>query len=346
MDFRGPPLANRTVSAEKWRLERIVVFLQVTLSVVYAVCAYTGVFRVQEPVRTPAVVYILGYHAFFVWYALVFCRNRRTIVWVDLSLAPLEIACITVAWLGEASRESMIWITYIYALFAYSRHIYGRRYVFTAGLIITCLVGGTLALDVAADRGWFNDRTVALIVITVAMAVLASGMSRAWRHAEERALDLARTDPLTGIANRRTFFNDLNTATAGDAGYAVLMFDLDNFKRLNDEQGHIEGDRALAEVANILSTHRRTGDFVARYGGEEFVMFLDGASDGRGALVGERLRAAIEASTPVTVSIGCAVRRGSERFDDVIRRADDLLRLAKRGGKNRVYTESHEAQAA
>ena len=322
------------------------VVLQCALAGAYAVGAYTGLFLVREPMRTPAVVFIVGYHVFYVFYALVYTRRYGLVRWLDVSFAPFEVVCVTIAWLGEGSRESLIWTVYLYALFAYSRHMQGRRYLFTSALIMTSLVGGTIALELTAGEPWLNHRVVAVLLIGSATGFLANSMSTAWRTAEAKALELARIDPLTGIANRRTFFTEVGASSGANPGFGVLMLDLDNFKRLNDNHGHVEGDRALAQVAKILSEHKRTGDVVARYGGEEFVMFLAGANDGRARQVAERLRSVIETNTPVTVSIGCAAQVDNEAVEGVIRRADERLRLAKRTGKNRVLGDDGELEAA
>lgn len=165
---------------------------------------------------------------------------------------------------------------------------------------------------------------------------------------------LARTDPLTGIANRRWMIEALlrlwSGATESGAGAAILMCDIDHFKNLNDSLGHAEGDRCLVKVAGIIqSCLRDDRDQVARYGGEEFLVLLAHANEEEALAVAERIRSRVEAaslpnpgslvSSYVTVSIGVAiagqnaVRPSSEQLQ---RQADEALYASKRKGRNRV----------
>jgi diguanylate cyclase (GGDEF)-like protein len=126
----------------------------------------------------------------------------------------------------------------------------------------------------------------------------------------------------------------------------VLVVDVDHFKQVNDTLGHAAGDEVLVEVATRLRDGVRDGDVVARWGGEEFLVLLpevpDADSLGQAA---ERLRAAVAArpvqtaqgERPVTVSVGaCLAGDGPQLTDDAVRRADDALYEAKRGGRDRV----------
>ena len=170
-----------------------------------------------------------------------------------------------------------------------------------------------------------------MVLLTAAMAALSLAIGSAWRRVERQSRLLAETDPLTGIANRRIFYEHLEQLAAVDAQpFAILMLDLDDFKSLNDEYGHQRGDEVLVQVAGILRDNVRAEDLLARYGGEEFIVAMPEASLEEAATVAERLRAAVAESTPTSVSIGCAVRAFGEVPDDVIRRADGLLLEAKR----------------
>ena len=168
----------------------------------------------------------------------------------------------------------------------------------------------------------------------------------------------ASHDPLTGLLNRRAFF-DLAQAhyqaqnsqdkvvfdsdTSQDL--AVLMFDIDYFKKINDRFGHPVGDKVLREVARRSQAQLREGDVLARYGGEEFIVLLRQANQASSRAVAERLRLAMQ-SQPVRVgekviqihiSVGLALRRNKkEMLASTIERADKNLYLAKREGRNRV----------
>ena len=144
--------------------------------------------------------------------------------------------------------------------------------------------------------------------------------------AHDRVELLARTDPLTGIANRRWMTETLDRLWRGDRteSTAMLMCDIDDFKKLNDRLGHAAGDRCLVKVAGIIQDNvRRDLDHVARYGGEEFLVLLPGVTEVEATSVAERIRESVEAaalpnptsrvSRHVTLSIGVAVRRPVQR---------------------------------
>lgn len=160
---------------------------------------------------------------------------------------------------------------------------------------------------------------------------------------------LAQRDPLTGLGNRRSFDESLGAAhrraRRQGLGLAVLMIDIDHFKRLNDTYGHPEGDRRLRAVAAILDGCLQRGDdLLARYGGEEFIAALPSSDTSHALDLGERLRAAVEhAALPaphghVTISVGVAWQAaGDEREpDDLVDRADQALYRAKHAGRNCV----------
>lgn len=159
----------------------------------------------------------------------------------------------------------------------------------------------------------------------------------------------AQHDALTGLLNRRQFEHDLRNLHPGDA---LLLLDVDHFKRVNDLHGHQVGDLVLARVARTLEAELRMGDRVYRYGGEEFAALIKTGSGSDLNSVAERLRAQM-ASVPmpelsqgfVTISVGVAVlsHEGTTPAD-LLRHADDALYQAKQGGRNRVQVWSGEAE--
>ena len=171
------------------------------------------------------------------------------------------------------------------------------------------------------------------------------------KRLEQRLETLARTDPLTGLANRRLFMDELEREYARmrrepDYAAGLLMLDIDHFKRFNDQYGHEIGDQVLVEFAHCINASLRAGDRAARLGGEEFAILLHGISPEDAEHTAERVRARVEAMEPqterpdtagVTTSIGvtilCADDRGA---DDALRRADDALYAAKSRGRNCV----------
>ncbi|MEO6418726.1 MAG: diguanylate cyclase [Polyangiaceae bacterium] len=160
--------------------------------------------------------------------------------------------------------------------------------------------------------------------------------------------ELATTDSLTGLHNRRHFLarmnDELNRSLRYGHPFAMLMLDIDHFKRINDTKGHPVGDEVLIAIARTLRTVLRKTDLLARFGGEEFVVCLPEATRESSLHVAEKVRVAVEACVipsldwAVTVSIGVAWHPtpGAETVEELLRVADDGLYRAKRGGRNRV----------
>lgn len=166
------------------------------------------------------------------------------------------------------------------------------------------------------------------------------------RRLEAELKQQAATDPLTGIANRRGFTDAMTVCFRADGGCpALILFDIDDFKAINDRYGHPVGDAVLKEISETVSGDLEDGALFGRLGGEEFAVFLPDASDDSACGVAERLRASIEAATcdhldasvRVTASFGVASAvRADFGVDELITLADDALYCAKRGGRNRV----------
>ncbi|MFT3821044.1 MAG: GGDEF domain-containing protein [Rubrivivax sp.] len=162
---------------------------------------------------------------------------------------------------------------------------------------------------------------------------------------------LATTDPLTGVANRRAlmqgFAERFAPLAAGAGGAALALIDLDHFKAINDRHTHGVGDAVLQVVAGLLVKGLRSDDLVGRYGGEEFLVLLARADAAAAARRIEALLAAVRAHDWETLSPGLAVSfsagvvplRPGEGFDDAVARADLLLYQAKRGGRCRVVVD-------
>jgi diguanylate cyclase (GGDEF)-like protein len=167
--------------------------------------------------------------------------------------------------------------------------------------------------------------------------------AEALEEANDRLAELARTDGLTGLANRRFLTQKLESEllrTSEARPLCVLMMDVDQFKTFNDTFGHTEGDVVLRRVADLIGTSLRPGDLVARYGGEEFCAVLPGCEIGDAFRVAERIRSAIEAfpwtHRAVTLSIGVAVCTLPSEPDGFISEADGALYESKRTGRNRT----------
>jgi diguanylate cyclase (GGDEF)-like protein len=186
--------------------------------------------------------------------------------------------------------------------------------------------------------GHFALAQPVLLALTLLLARFRElyGQVRFWR---EQAL----TDPLTGLPNRRALEMALEREAArverGEEPFSLVLLDLDDFKKVNDEKGHPEGDRLLREVGRYLVAHVRKGDLVGRWGGEEFALLLPKTPGEQAVHLVGRLREGLR-ELGVTASFGVATYRGD--LPDLYRRADQALYRAKEKGKDQVARSTPE----
>ncbi|MEZ5963002.1 MAG: diguanylate cyclase [Planctomycetota bacterium] len=172
------------------------------------------------------------------------------------------------------------------------------------------------------------------------------------KRQRSRAMKFALTDPLTRLANRgvgiATLRQEIARSNRTNDPLTVLMMDLDKFKSLNDNYGHLVGDQALRTAAQVLCKNTRKMDTVSRYGGEEFVVILPNTSLDDAAVTATRIHASVEAAgvelgLPLTVSIGIAAyRRGEDNVESLLSRADRALYASKDRGRNRFSVDYDE----
>jgi diguanylate cyclase len=150
-----------------------------------------------------------------------------------------------------------------------------------------------------------------------------------------------QTDPLTRIRNRRGLDEaidwQLTLKDRYQLGFSVVLFDIDYFKRVNDRQGHLEGDRLLQRLAGLLANHARGSDIVSRYGGEEFLIVMPHADLEGAATMAQRVQISVSQELPITVSGGVASALDGDTRDSLVARADAALFQAKAAGRNCIF---------
>lgn len=226
-------------------------------------------------------------------------------------------------------------------------------YLSTAVSFLACgivlLTEGSWVLGARPDNWAEHFNAIMCIAGITGVGALSLGLNHA--RAARRHHQEARTDALTGLLNRRALFDGLarQTLTGDDA---VIAFDLDSFKQINDRHGHATGDEVLCRFADTLRLNLRDHDLAARTGGEEFVLVLRGASPHHATNTAERIRTLFAGclvptatgTLSATASAGVAMAQDTgELFEDVLLRADKALYHAKDGGRNRVVTELQAA---
>jgi diguanylate cyclase (GGDEF)-like protein len=268
-------------------------------------------------------------------------ESAHPAVWIATAwgLTPLLLAGAVLS-TGGAASPGLMWFALpavtLGARFEPRGIAIGTAYILA--LLLLCTYGLDPAAAAADHPAVIATATLVLCTVTLSGALVES--DRAHRRR-------STVDPLTGLLNRNALeqrLAELDSRSHGgrEASHALLLCDLDHFKRVNDRLGHAAGDTVLQEVAHTMRASLRAGDSIYRIGGEEILVVLPGATKVDAVAIAERLRLAVRNLHPVglrmTVSIGAAVSRpGGFDVDDVVRRADEALYAAKANGRDTVF---------
>jgi diguanylate cyclase (GGDEF)-like protein len=269
-------------------------------------------------------------------------HSAHPAVWVGAAwgLTPLLLAGAVFS-TGGAASPALMW-------FALPAVTLGARFeprgiAIGTAYILALLLLCTNGFDPAGATAGHLDviAAVALVLSTVTLSGALVESDRAHRRS-------STVDPLTGLFNRNALeqrLAELDGHSHGgrnNASHALLLCDLDHFKRVNDHLGHAAGDTVLQEVAHAMRASLRAGDSIYRIGGEEILVVLPGATRADAGNIAERLRLAVRDLRPIgvqmTVSIGAVVSRpGGFDVDELVKRADEALYAAKANGRDTVF---------
>ena len=205
----------------------------------------------------------------------------------------------------------------------------------------------------------FYTACVIPVLVAVPVSYVMGRMALQLSSVHSQLRELAHTDELTGLINRRSFFQsaEIDLAAAREAGdtLSLLVFDADYFKQLNDSFGHATGDAALQFITEQLTLCVRKTDLVCRLGGEEFAVLLPGMTETEASPLADRIlkkiasQPMVQDSKIIEMSVSCGIADTSISYDmtKLFKAADDALYAAKNGGRNRlvIYTEMAVSRA-
>jgi diguanylate cyclase (GGDEF)-like protein len=242
-------------------------------------------------------------------------------------------------WTGFELRLDVFYLIPIW----YATWFIGKK----TGLFFSGLSVATSAVtDFLAGKDYLHYTTeIWNIIIPLAFFVIVTLLFSKLIYLTERLEQQATTDALTGIGNRTKLHafldGEMQRARRYDTPLSIILFDVDNFKKINDQHGHAIGDAVLKNICTVVSTVIRGTDFFARWGGEEFIVVATNTAAESACTLAEKLRQSIQDCPfspvgPVTCSFGVAQLGGEYIMHALIKRADDALYRAKGGGKNRV----------
>ena len=281
------------------------------------------------PVHWGVMAGVAAFHVVAVWLSFVLPWQR----WSPWALLAFPVLAMTALVIVTAAAPGLSGLTvgFFVLCFAYT------------GLFLPARGGWVLLLPALATyfgtlRTVSPQLAVRTVFVAAAWLVLAELLGRLQRRQLALIGQLRadnQTDPLTGLANRRGMERFLAEAEQGDV---VIVFDLDNFKWLNDQRGHAAGDLVLQTFSRVLLQQMRTRDRVARSGGEEMVALLRCGEGRCGETMPRRLRAALQVACPgVTFSAGMAVVLPGQPVHDALEAADRAMYAAKSAGRDQVW---------
>ena len=270
--------------------------------------------------------------------------------WALAPLGPLGVALIAVA-LSATPGAGDGAVLYMWPVL-WTSFFFGRRGAIT--IVIFTGIAHACTLLVLPEASSYAGRWVDVMVsVSVVAGVVLTLMGRN-EQLLARLAGEARTDALTGLLNRRGFEERaelvLAHARRDRRSVAVVTFDLDYFKRINDEWGHDTGDRVLVRIAQLLQQQSRDIDAVARFGGEEFVVLLPGCDSAAAEAFAERVRVALTAEDPsglptVRASAGILACVAPSDIEQMLRASDAALYKAKRAGRDRAIVFTRESSS-
>ncbi len=332
-----PALADGRFQLETLALRWVLVGLYALL---------TGVGVIDVPLVWFAVSegFLVAYHIYYTWYTWHELTQDKPLPPQAAYATPfLDAVAVSATLIAIGDPLHPIWSVYFFIIVGVAFFYYPVIREFGIWLAMNYAVVGLVltlrGVDVMAPH------MIVAGILLVAGTYNLSTYTGGERRLRDRMSEVARTDPLTRLRNRRGLEESLEvqlaSATEG-SGLAVLMIDVDRFKRYNDQFGHLVADRVLEQLGEVLSAAVREPELVSRYGGDEFVVLLPGVSSEEAMRLAERLCDQVARTGLCTISLGVSVSFGEEMNATVlVDRADSALFAAKKAGRNRVV--GHEA---
>lgn len=252
--------------------------------------------------------------------------------WTDFHLVNWLRAMV----FNGASAASALTAAWVFYRDRRTEPLPARRIVALA-FLAAGLVSLFMTAEFATGAVWLPLAFTFVFILSLKFAIALSVIILTMERTMAKLDRLAHTDTLTGLGNRRSFFAAVPAKV--NAGDAIVVFDADRFKKLNDAWGHALGDEVLKAMARAMATHIRDNDVLARYGGEEFILFLPATGKVQALAIADAMRAEVEATISAgvraTISAGIAVSSFSETpLKHIIAEADAALYEAKAAGRN------------
>ncbi|HTG01429.1 MAG TPA: GGDEF domain-containing protein [Nitrospirota bacterium] len=285
--------------------------------------------------------------------------GQWTLFGIDLTIQTGILAAVLYTWKTGNTRGPSFFLAYficVMGIIAVHRlGVPGQNWFYAVTVAMFFLIDRRNALVIVltsvlvllgSTGGRLSSEAASFYITILVCAMLSYAFSYRMAMQRDQLEALAAKDPLTGVFNRRTLFDDLDRAhevfRRERRTYAALILDLDEFKAVNDRYGHLAGDDVLIALCRLVEQNIRKGDRLYRFGGEEFVILVHVARQDHLTVMAEKLRRKVADKLtapdgkPITISIGGAILLAEESVADWFGRADSGLYTAKNSGRNRT----------
>ncbi|GAC21168.1 GGDEF domain-containing protein [Paraglaciecola arctica] len=298
-----------------------------------------------------AVESVFGLFAFFLWHRIMQTMHLQR--WVTIYLLPLFSAMVYAMYVPNSAGSIFVWILTIpvisYLLMGRKQGFWVSLFFIISGITVYHFrfIEGDIAINIA------NSLNIIISVCVITSLAHVYEVNR--EKNEERLLDLAGTDKLTGLGNRmklaETFTLYAEYAKRHKSPLAVVLFDLDFFKKINDQHGHHVGDAGLRYIANFIQARVRKTDLLSRFGGEEFALLIAGSSEVNCFKQVDSIRQELadthfthdDITLTITVSAGMAMYgKDGDNLEALLLKADQRLYQAKDNGRNCVVDSNNQ----
>lgn len=329
---------------EVGRFDESYVFLDVVLrwailAAFVGVCA-SPVVPMHPAALAGAATWLLVTNVVATW---VYFQKRR-VAWYDSTYLFADILAVSFAVLASANLGYPFWAAFLMVMGTAAAELSNRLAILN---VLGCTAAYLGCAGIVALAGWSDPNVGTLVVTSIVMVFIGVNLVMTFdgsRRIRSYMRRISVTDPLTGLANRRRLNQALTTPPATERGVAVIVLDVDDFKRYNDTRGHLAGDQLLVRLAEALNHEFPDAHIISRYGGDEFVLLLPTESVEHAVKRANRLTEG-GPYDPLPVSTGIALWPSEPTLDAALAAADECLRLAKTNNKGGVVALSPDRTA-
>lgn len=310
------------------------------------------IYRLFNPI-SPIYIFIDGVASISFLGSFFYLRKSQNIEKISVFSSTIMVVLMIGFIHVEAGKSfGLVW-TYMIPIYVILLNGFKKGGILTMIFYIGMFILYNVDYDEWVKNGWDSLSAIRYIITSTIVVLLCITYDYIFYVFQRKLHEQSATDALTGLNNRRNIDLILNQEIKKQkrvfTNLSFCIFDIDNFKSINDQYGHLVGDRVLKEIATLAKNNLRTNDIIGRWGGEEFCVISSNTSLDEAMVVFKRLRATIgefdfKLKRNVTCSFGISKLKNDFDLESLISRADTLLYEAKNSGKNKICIEEDDSK--